>query len=128
MRNLTFFSDYDEKAEDAIDYEDIDEQYDGPEIETATEEDHLLPKKEYLSADVSTLKLDQKSSVFEDENYDEDVVDEKESGAVVYESEVNTHLATDLVMKSMDDVNIESVNNNLGIQTIASSGLFLLFF
>ncbi|CAO2838248.1 unnamed protein product, partial [Amaranthus hypochondriacus] len=113
--------DYDEKAEDAIDYEDIDEQYDGPEIETATEEDHLLPKKEYLSADVSTLKLDQKSSVFEDENYDEDVVDEKESGAVVYESEVNTHLATDLVMKSMDDVNIESVNNNLGIQTIASS-------
>ncbi|XP_057526372.1 transcription initiation factor TFIID subunit 1 isoform X2 [Amaranthus tricolor] len=112
--------DYDEKAEDAVDYEDIDEQYDGPEIETATEEDHLLPKKEYLSADVSTLKLDHKSSVFEDENYDEDVIDEKESDAVVYESEVNTHLATDIVMKSLDDVNIEIVNNNLGIQTIAS--------
>jgi len=40
--------DYDEKAEDAVDYEDIDEEYDGPEVEAATEEDNLLSKKRLL--------------------------------------------------------------------------------
>ncbi|GAY32369.1 hypothetical protein CUMW_273600, partial [Citrus unshiu] len=45
--------DYDEKAEDAVDYEDIDEQYKGPEIQIASEEDYLLPKKEYFAAEVS---------------------------------------------------------------------------
>ncbi|KAI9196989.1 hypothetical protein LWI28_028796 [Acer negundo] len=33
--------DYDEKAEDAVDYEDIEEQYEGPEIQAASEEDYL---------------------------------------------------------------------------------------
>ncbi|KAG0472054.1 hypothetical protein HPP92_016600 [Vanilla planifolia] len=63
--------DYDEKAEDAIDYEDIDEQYDGPEVHVTTEEDHLLPKKEYFSSDVFLSSLN-KTSVFDEEDYDED--------------------------------------------------------
>ncbi|KAG6593022.1 Transcription initiation factor TFIID subunit 1, partial [Cucurbita argyrosperma subsp. sororia] len=65
--------DYDAKAEDAIDYEDIDEEYDGPEIEAAGEEDHLLPKKEYFSAEVSLPTLEPTASVFDDEDYDEDI-------------------------------------------------------
>ncbi|KAG6652791.1 hypothetical protein CIPAW_05G030600 [Carya illinoinensis] len=69
--------DYDEKAEDAIDYEDIDEQYEGPEIQAPTEEDHLLPKKEYFSADVSLASL-KPTSVFDDENYDEELEQELE--------------------------------------------------
>ncbi|XVF65743.1 hypothetical protein PTKIN_Ptkin09bG0274400 [Pterospermum kingtungense] len=73
--------DYDEKAENAVDYEDIDEDYDGPEIQAATEEDHLLPKKEYFSADVSSV-LEPKASVFDDENYDEDEESEKEQEVV----------------------------------------------
>ncbi|KAJ0969401.1 hypothetical protein J5N97_022278 [Dioscorea zingiberensis] len=64
--------DYDEKAEDAVDYEDIDEQYDGPEIQSTTEEDHLLPKEEYFSSNVNLANLNQKASVFDEENYDED--------------------------------------------------------
>ncbi|ONK74049.1 uncharacterized protein A4U43_C03F2260 [Asparagus officinalis] len=64
--------DYDEKAEDAIDYEDIDEQYDGPEIQSSTEEDHLLPKKDFFSSDALLASLDQKGSVFDEDNYDED--------------------------------------------------------
>ncbi|KAJ8464978.1 hypothetical protein OPV22_027530 [Ensete ventricosum] len=64
--------DYDEKAEDAINYEDIDEQYDGPEVEATTEEDHLLPKKEYFSSSSLLVSLDHKASVFDEENYDED--------------------------------------------------------
>ncbi|XP_042461128.1 transcription initiation factor TFIID subunit 1-like isoform X1 [Zingiber officinale] len=64
--------DYDEKAEDAIDYEDIDEQYDGPEVEATTEEDLLLPRKEYLSSSSLLVSLDQKNSIFDEENYDED--------------------------------------------------------
>ncbi|VAI93220.1 unnamed protein product [Triticum turgidum subsp. durum] len=64
--------DYDEKAEDAIDYEDIDEQYDGPEVEAATEEDHLLSKKDYLSSNTMFASVCSEVSVFDDENYDED--------------------------------------------------------
>ncbi|KAJ4958846.1 hypothetical protein NE237_025957 [Protea cynaroides] len=69
--------DYDEKAEDAVDYEDIDEQYEGPEIEATTEEDHLL-SKEYFPVDVSLSTLENKASVFDEENYDEDEDLEKE--------------------------------------------------
>lgn len=64
--------DYDAKAEDAVDYENIDEEYDGPEIEAAGEEDHLLPKREYFSAEVSLATLEPTASVFDDEDYDED--------------------------------------------------------
>ncbi|KNA26132.1 hypothetical protein SOVF_000270 [Spinacia oleracea] len=112
--------DYDEKAVDAVDYEDIDEQYEGPEIDTATEEDHLLPKREYLTADVSAATLEQKSFVFDDENYDEDVDDEKESDAVTLESVVKTPVVPDPVLKPEDDENIELVDNNLEIQANAS--------
>ncbi|KAK6136246.1 hypothetical protein DH2020_030009 [Rehmannia glutinosa] len=44
-----------DKAENAVDYEDIDEQYEGPEVQTATEEDFLLPKKDFFSKEVSLL-------------------------------------------------------------------------
>lgn len=64
--------DYDRKAENAIDYEDIDEQYEGPEIQAATEEDFLLPKKDFFSKEVSVASLDNRNSLFDDENYDED--------------------------------------------------------
>ncbi|KZV22746.1 transcription initiation factor TFIID subunit 1 [Dorcoceras hygrometricum] len=59
--------DYDKKAENAVDYEDIDEQYEGPEVQAATEEDFLLPRKDFFSKEVSVP-----TSVFDDENYDED--------------------------------------------------------
>ncbi|KAL9240687.1 hypothetical protein vseg_014876 [Gypsophila vaccaria] len=77
--------DYDEKAEDAVDYEDIEEQYEGPEVEAATEEDHLVAKSGFSSIDASATALG--SSVFDDENYDEDedVDEDKISEAVVNE-------------------------------------------
>ncbi|OVA02085.1 Ubiquitin domain [Macleaya cordata] len=64
--------DFDEKAEDAVDYEDIEEQYEGPEIQAISEEDHLLPKKEFFSAEVSLSTFEHSTSVFDEENYDED--------------------------------------------------------
>ncbi|PKU85465.1 Transcription initiation factor TFIID subunit 1 [Dendrobium catenatum] len=64
--------DFYEKAEDAVDYEDIDEQYDGPEVQAATEEDHLLPRKEYFSSDAFLSSLNSKASIFDEEDYDED--------------------------------------------------------
>uniref|UniRef100_A0A7N0ZRC3 Ubiquitin-like domain-containing protein n=1 Tax=Kalanchoe fedtschenkoi TaxID=63787 RepID=A0A7N0ZRC3_KALFE len=70
--------DYDEKAEDAVDYEDIDEQYEGPEIQPTTEEDHLLPRKDYYSAEVSVAAIEPPTTLFDDENYDEDEEVEKE--------------------------------------------------
>ncbi|KAK7407342.1 hypothetical protein VNO78_09180 [Psophocarpus tetragonolobus] len=78
--------DCDEKAEDAVDYEDIDEEYDGPETEAANEEDYLLPKKEFFSAEAS-ICLESKASVFDDENYDEE--SEKEQDFVNEDSKVD---------------------------------------
>ncbi|CAN6216168.1 unnamed protein product [Urochloa humidicola] len=64
--------DYDEKAEDAVDYEDIDEEYDGPEVEAATEEDNVLSKKDYFSSSAVYASVNNTVSVFDEENYDED--------------------------------------------------------
>ncbi|MQL90433.1 hypothetical protein Taro_023033 [Colocasia esculenta] len=64
--------DYDEKAENAVDYEDIEEQYEGPEVQSGVEEDSLLLEKDYFPGDVSVASMTQKGSVFDDENYDED--------------------------------------------------------
>ncbi|XP_058086188.1 transcription initiation factor TFIID subunit 1 isoform X2 [Magnolia sinica] len=79
--------DYDLKAEDAVDYEDIDEQYEGPEIQAASEEDHLLPKQEYFSTQVSLASLGHQTSVFDDENYDDDEEFAKEHEVVENNSE-----------------------------------------
>ncbi|PON40245.1 TAFII-230 TBP-binding protein [Parasponia andersonii] len=80
--------DYDEKAEDAVDYEDIDEQYEGPEVQAASEEDYLLPKKAYLSSSLSTLKPT--ASIYDDENYDEEIEEAHEM--VENDSKVQTTL------------------------------------
>ncbi|XP_024009212.1 transcription initiation factor TFIID subunit 1 [Eutrema salsugineum] len=74
--------DYDRKAEDAVDYEDIDEQYDGPEVQVVSEEDHLLPKRDYFSAAVSLGSLNSRASVFDDEDYDEEEEPEEEHAPV----------------------------------------------
>ncbi|MCL7041639.1 hypothetical protein MKW94_025685 [Papaver nudicaule] len=64
--------DYDEKAEDAVDYEDIEEQYEGPEIQAISEEDHLLSKKEFIYAEMPLTTVQHSTSVFGEENYDEE--------------------------------------------------------
>lgn len=87
--------DYDEKAEDAVDYEDIEEQYEGPEVQAITEEDYLLPEKDYVSTQVSA-SVKGATSVFDDENYDEE--SEKENEA--------------------------DENNNTEVQTTTLSGFF----
>lgn len=80
--------DYDEKAEDAVDYEDIEEQYEGPEVQAITEEDYLLPKKDYISSQASA-PIKGTTSVFDDENYDEEE-SEKETEADENNAEVQT--------------------------------------
>ncbi|KAK6945794.1 TAFII-230 TBP-binding [Dillenia turbinata] len=86
--------DYDEKAADAVDYEDIDEQYEGPEIQAGSEEDLLLPKKEYFSSSVGVNALKHTASIFDDENYDEDET-ETEHEVVENSSEVDDILTTE---------------------------------
>lgn len=72
-------ADYKEKAADAVDYGDIDEEYDGPEVQVVTEEDHLLPKREYLSSAAVSGSLYSKASVFDDDDYDEEEEQEVEN-------------------------------------------------
>ncbi|KAL4565992.1 hypothetical protein LXL04_030101 [Taraxacum kok-saghyz] len=69
--------DYDVKDENAVDYEDIDEQYEGPEVQALTEEDYLLPKSDYVSTTVPPVAP---SSIFDDDNYDEDEEEEEGEG------------------------------------------------
>ncbi|WOL14715.1 transcription initiation factor TFIID subunit 1 [Canna indica] len=113
--------DYDEKAEDAIDYEDIDEQYDGPEVEAATEEDHLLPKKEYFSSSSMLASLEQKTSVFDEENYDEDeeVVKEHE----IVDDQIETGMSTSSDMQ-MDRMITEAENRHPQQTTTAEQSDF----
>ncbi|RZC44273.1 hypothetical protein C5167_037223, partial [Papaver somniferum] len=71
-RLTIFVLDYDEKAEDAVDYEDIEEQYEGPETRAISEEDHLLSKKEFIDAKMPLATAAHSTSVFGEENYDEE--------------------------------------------------------
>lgn len=103
--------DYDEKAEDAIDYEDIDEQYDGPEIQS--EEDHLLPKKDYYSSDTLLASLGKKESVFDEENYDEDEETIKESEALKNNIEVKSSPAG--VHLEIGSIHATSPDGNLSL-------------
>ncbi|KAK9725171.1 hypothetical protein RND81_05G127300 [Saponaria officinalis] len=115
--------DYDEKAEDAVDYEDIEEQYEGPEIEANTEEDHLVQKSDFSSIDVSTTVL--KSSVFDDENYDEDEdenedrIPEAVDNKCEAEAEAETRTLTGLILDTAvgdktELVQIISVDQKIG--------------
>ncbi|KAG7577811.1 Bromodomain [Arabidopsis thaliana x Arabidopsis arenosa] len=64
--------------EASSDYESNDEEYDGPELQVVTEEDHLLPKREYFSAAFALSSLNSRASVFDDEDYDEEEGQEEE--------------------------------------------------
>ncbi|GAV67130.1 ubiquitin domain-containing protein/Bromodomain domain-containing protein/TBP-binding domain-containing protein/DUF3591 domain-containing protein [Cephalotus follicularis] len=86
--------DYGEKAEDAVDYEDIDEQYEGPETQAATEEDYLLPMKEYYSAEVVVTTMEPKVSVFDNENYDEDEDEEFEKVHEVMDKKIEVQTSS----------------------------------
>ena len=65
-------TDYDVKAEDSVNFEDIDEDYDGPEVEATTEEDNVLSRKDYFSSNAVFASVNSTVSVFDEENYDED--------------------------------------------------------
>lgn len=96
LTGILLISDCGEKAEDAVDYEDIDEEYDGPETETANEEDYLLPKKDFFSGEASLEALASRSSVFDDENYDEE--SDKEQDLVTNDSKVDSSLAGNIFL------------------------------
>ncbi|KAJ6917724.1 Transcription initiation factor TFIID subunit 1 [Populus alba x Populus x berolinensis] len=81
--------DYDAKAEDAVDYEDFDEQYEGPEIQAVSEEDYLLSKKDYMLSE-STLQ----PPISDDEDYDEGVKEELEKEPVVSDKNLEVQTAS----------------------------------
>ncbi|WCJ21155.1 Transcription initiation factor TFIID subunit 1 [Euphorbia peplus] len=113
--------DYDAKNEDAVDYEDFDEQYEGPEVQVAGEEDYLLPK-DFFSSEFSHVTLAPTTSVFDDDNYDEEEeekvedayvtvhkmleVQDRQDVAVVTEEELPAHEGIQL--DTMEDENIDS--------------------
>lgn len=80
----------------------MDEQYEGPEIQIASEEDYLLPKKEYFAAEVSLAALKPTAFPFDDENYDEDEELEKEHEEVDKETEDTTTILSGLLYLILD--------------------------
>uniref|UniRef100_A0A6N2MFQ8 Transcription initiation factor TFIID subunit 1 n=1 Tax=Salix viminalis TaxID=40686 RepID=A0A6N2MFQ8_SALVM len=81
--------DYDAKAEDAVDYEDFDEQYEGPEIQAVNEEDYLLSKNDYILSE-STLQ----PPTSDNEDYDEGVEEELEKEPVVSDKIIEIQAAS----------------------------------
>ncbi|KAI5582750.1 hypothetical protein BDE02_07G105500 [Populus trichocarpa] len=92
--------DYDAKAEDAVDYEDFDEQYEGPEIQAVSEEDYLLSKKDYMLSE-STLQ----PPISDDEDYDEGVKEELEKEPVVSDKKLEVQTAS---LSGQQDVGVVS--------------------
>ncbi|XP_078435245.1 HAC13 protein (HAC13) isoform X2 [Wolffia australiana] len=87
--------DYDEKAEDAVDYQDIDEQYEGPEVQSIPEESSLL-QEAYLSRNFSESSVAHIVPLYDEENYDEEEGDEGEVETVEVKSEAERSLPAEI--------------------------------
>lgn len=132
---MVYRADYNRKAEDAVDYEDIDEQYDGPEVQVVSEEDHLLPKKEYFSTAVALGSLHSRASVFDDEDYDEEEEQEEEHAPVekpieIEEKEPGLHLEIlpflNKMMSTFYSVLLLCLDSQIGLGKLFSRKLYLL--
>ncbi|XP_065874300.1 transcription initiation factor TFIID subunit 1 isoform X2 [Euphorbia lathyris] len=112
MQFLMFY--YDAKNEDAVDYEDFDEQYEGPEVQVAGEEDYLLPKKDYFSSEISLVTLAPTTSVFDDENYDEEEEEKVEDEHVsVHEvqGQQDVAIVTEEELPPHDGIQLDTLEN-----------------
>lgn len=88
--------DYDQKADNAVDYEDIEEQYEGPEVQVGSEEGAGLSKDEcfYAEAALAGPSSNLGAPILDEDNYDE----EEEEENLEREAEImDTHVAADTV-------------------------------
>ncbi|KAJ6683565.1 hypothetical protein OIU85_007270 [Salix viminalis] len=92
---------YDAKAEDAVDYEDFDEQYEGPEIQAVNEEGLLVVKKNDYILSESTLQ----PPTSDNEDYDEGVEEELEKEPVVSDKIIEIQAAS---LSGQQDVGVVS--------------------
>ncbi|KAG7631784.1 Bromodomain [Arabidopsis suecica] len=106
--------------ETSADYGSNDEEYDGPELQVVTEEDHLLPKREYLSAAFALSGLNSRASVFDDEDYDEQGGQEKEH--VPVEKSFDSEEREPVVLKEENPVKHEKEASILGNKNQMDTG------
>ncbi|ANM65625.1 histone acetyltransferase of the TAFII250 family 2 [Arabidopsis thaliana] len=106
--------------ETSADYGSNDEEYDGPELQVVTEEDHLLPKREYLSAAFALSGLNSRASVFDDEDYDEQGGQEKEH--VPVEKSFDSEEREPVVLKEEKPVKHEKEASILGNKNQMDTG------
>ena len=83
--------DYDRKADDAVDYEDIQEKYEGPEVQLRSQDEDAILQDQTFYAQAALERAP--VSLGEDEDYDEEDVSEKEGGHVVEDLEDYQKLA-----------------------------------
>lgn len=88
---LVLSVDYDRKADDAVDYEDIEEKYEGPEVQLRSQDEDAISQDQtfYAQAALENATV----SLGEDEDYDEEDNYEKEEGHFVEEHEDHQKLA-----------------------------------
>lgn len=97
----TIEQDYDKKYENAVDYEDIQEQYEGPEVQTGFGEDRGS-RDEYFYAEAALAGTSSNlvASVLDEDNYDEEEegADEKDAEAmeITFEEQTETDAQTPL--------------------------------
>ncbi|XP_057815094.2 transcription initiation factor TFIID subunit 1 [Cryptomeria japonica] len=101
--------DYDKKSENAVDYEDIQEQYEGPEVQTGLGEDRGFSRDEYFYAEAALAGPSSNlvASVLDEDNYDdeEEGADEKDAEPMEIPFEVQTTTEEQISL-------IEAVNEN----------------
>lgn len=127
--------DYDQKADNAVDYEDIEEQYEGPEVQVGSEEDAGLSKDESYYAEAALAGPSNLGApILDEDNYDEEEEENLEKEAEIMETNVeadNVSLAEECIPSIMErEVSLnKAVNENdnveLDVNTETASSLAL---
>ncbi|KAH9321851.1 hypothetical protein KI387_016490, partial [Taxus chinensis] len=105
---------YDKKSENAVDYEDIQEQYEGPEVETGLDEDRGLSKDEYFYAEAALAGASSNlgAPILDEDNYDEEEEEPYEKNTESMEIPFEVQTMTEEQIHLMEAVN-EDDNNEI---------------
>lgn len=122
--------DYDQKADNAVDYEDIEEQYEGPEVQVGSEEDAGLSKAEcfYAEAALAGPSSSLGAPILDEDNYDEEEEENLEKETEIMETHVEADTVSlaeecipSIVEREVSQNKAVNENDNVDINTEAAS-------
>lgn len=113
--------DYDQKAEDAVDYEDIQEQYEGPEVQLAQQD-----MQSYANAALAgPIKLAEEDNYDDDDDIDIDIDSEQCTEAKVEDEDFNSKQPVEGKAEDEDFDSEQPADNKLESPVKNASGMVL---